>query len=63
MITTPKALNKLSYFKADFTATTMHANIQKAEPIKVTVIKSGVIPKTLINPGELEKPIVLKSTP
>ena len=41
----------------------MQANIQNAEPIKVTVINSGVTPKTLIRPGALEKPIVLKSSP
>ena len=41
----------------------MQASIQKAEPINVTVINSGVIPNTLINPGALEKPIVLKSSP
>ena len=39
----------------------MQANIQNAEPIKVTVIKSGVTPKTLIKPGALENPIVLNN--
>ena len=41
----------------------MHANIQNAEPINVTVINSGVIPKTLIKPGALENPIVLNNSP
>ena len=41
----------------------MQASIQNAEPMKVTVIKSGVTPKTLIKPGALEKPIVLNNSP
>ena len=41
----------------------MQASIQNADPIKVTVINSGVTPKTLISPGALEKPMVLKSSP
>ena len=41
----------------------MHASIQNDEPINVTVINSGVIPKILINPGALEKPIVLNNSP
>ena len=36
---------------------------KKAEPMKVTVIKSGVMPNILIKPGALEKLIVLKSSP
>ena len=38
----------------------MQANIQNADPIKVTVIKSSLKPKTLIIPGALENPIALK---
>ena len=36
---------------------------RNAEPTNVTVINSGVTPKTLISPGALENPIVLKSSP
>ena len=61
--TTPKAFQRLSKSSADLTATTMQASIQNADPIKVTVINSGVKPKTLIKPGALENPIVLKSSP
>ena len=61
--TTPKAFDKLSESIAALTASAIQASIQKAEPINVTVINSGVIPKTLINPGALEKPIVLNSSP
>ena len=39
----------------------MQANIQNAEPIKVTVIMSGLKPKILIIPGALENPIALNN--
>ena len=38
----------------------MQANIQNADPINVTVIRSSLKPKILIIPGALEKPIALK---
>ncbi len=61
--TTPKAFHKLLQSNACLTPTTIQANIQKDEPMKVTVINSGVKPKTLIKPGALEKPIVLNNSP
>ena len=61
--TTPKAFHKLLQSNACLTPTTIQANIQKADPTNVTVINSGVTPKTLIKPGALENPIVLKSSP
>ena len=60
VITTPKAFHRLLKFKVCLTATTMQANIHKAEPIKVTVISSGLKLKTLIIPGALENPIARK---
>ena len=39
----------------------MQANIQNAEPINVTVIKSSLKPNILIMPGALENPIARKS--
>ena len=59
--TTPNAFHKLLKFKVCLTATTIQASIQKAEPINVTYIKSGLKLSTLIMPGALENPIDLKS--
>ena len=61
IITTPKAFHRLLKFKVSLTATIMQTNIQNADPMNVTVIKSSLKPKILIIPGALENPIALKS--
>ena len=54
MTTTPKAFHKLLKLSVCLTATTIQANIQEADPIKVTVIKSWLKLNALMMPGALK---------